>query len=153
VALTGHASGVPFGLPDFDDDGGEVAATHDLLQRCDIGGEGDLPPVDGEDPAALPGRARGAGGGDLRVQAPERVPVQPAARLAGRRRGGRPVLREAGASGRAPRPEPAERGPVSLSLRRGDGAEHDRHDGQAVEDAAALPPVRVPRASRRRRRP
>ena len=38
VALVDHESGAPFALLNFDDDGGELAATHDLLGRCDIGG-------------------------------------------------------------------------------------------------------------------
>ncbi len=38
VALVGHESGAPFALLNFDDGGGERAATHDLLGRSDIGG-------------------------------------------------------------------------------------------------------------------
>ena len=36
VALVDHASGAPFALLNFDDEGGEQAATHDLLERSDI---------------------------------------------------------------------------------------------------------------------
>ena len=36
VALVDHHSGAPFALLNFDDDGGEQAATHDLLERSDI---------------------------------------------------------------------------------------------------------------------
>ncbi len=39
VAPAGHASGAPFALPDFGDEGGELAATHDLLERSDIRGK------------------------------------------------------------------------------------------------------------------
>jgi len=38
VALTGHASGAPFALPDLDDGGGELAATRDLPERTDVRG-------------------------------------------------------------------------------------------------------------------
>ena len=38
VALVDHASGAPFALLNFGDDGGELAATHDLLERSDIRG-------------------------------------------------------------------------------------------------------------------
>ena len=38
VALVDHESGAPFALLNFDDEGGELAATHDLLGRCDISG-------------------------------------------------------------------------------------------------------------------
>ena len=39
VALVDHDSGAPFALLNFDDDGGEQAATHDLLERSDISGK------------------------------------------------------------------------------------------------------------------
>ncbi len=39
MAPAGHASGAPFALPDFGDEGGELAATHDLLERSDIRGK------------------------------------------------------------------------------------------------------------------
>ncbi len=39
VALVDHASGAPFALPDFGDEGGGPAATHDLLERSDIRGK------------------------------------------------------------------------------------------------------------------
>ena len=38
VALVDHASGAPFALLNFDDKGGELAATHDLLERHDVRG-------------------------------------------------------------------------------------------------------------------
>ena len=38
VALVDHATGAPFALLNFGDDGGELAATHDLLERSDIRG-------------------------------------------------------------------------------------------------------------------
>ncbi len=38
VALVDHATGAPFALLNFDDEGGELAATHDLLERSDISG-------------------------------------------------------------------------------------------------------------------
>ncbi len=38
AALVDHASGAPFALPNFGDDGGEPAAAHDLLERSDIRG-------------------------------------------------------------------------------------------------------------------
>lgn len=43
VALVDHESGAPFALLDFDYDGGELAATHDLLARCDINGKVIIP--------------------------------------------------------------------------------------------------------------
>jgi len=39
VALTGHASGAPFALPDLDGGGGELAATRDLPERTDVRGK------------------------------------------------------------------------------------------------------------------
>ena len=39
VALVDHHSGAPFALLNFDEDGGERAATHDLLERSDISGK------------------------------------------------------------------------------------------------------------------
>ena len=39
VALVDHESGAPFALLNFDDDGGELAAMHDLLGRSDISGK------------------------------------------------------------------------------------------------------------------
>ncbi len=38
VALVDRLSGAPFALLNFGDDGGELAATHDLLERNDIRG-------------------------------------------------------------------------------------------------------------------
>ena len=38
AALVDHASGAPFALLNFDDEGGELAAVHDLLERSDIRG-------------------------------------------------------------------------------------------------------------------
>jgi len=38
VALVDHATGIPFALPNLGDRGGGPAATHDLLERCDIRG-------------------------------------------------------------------------------------------------------------------
>ena len=38
VALVDHETGAPFALLNFGDDGGELAAVHDLLERSDIGG-------------------------------------------------------------------------------------------------------------------
>ncbi len=37
-AFHAASAGAPFALPDFDDGGGELAATRDLLERSDIGG-------------------------------------------------------------------------------------------------------------------
>ena len=39
VALTDHATGAPVGMPDRGDDGGELAAMHDLPKRSDIRGK------------------------------------------------------------------------------------------------------------------
>ena len=39
VALVDHASGAPLALLNFDDEGGELAATHDLLERADVRGK------------------------------------------------------------------------------------------------------------------
>ena len=39
VALAGHATGAPFALLNLADEGGEAAATQDLLQRCDVRGK------------------------------------------------------------------------------------------------------------------
>ena len=38
VTLAGHATGAPFAVLNVHDQGGEIAATQDLLQRCDITG-------------------------------------------------------------------------------------------------------------------
>ena len=38
VTLADHATGAPFAVLNFHDQGGEIAATQDLLQRCDITG-------------------------------------------------------------------------------------------------------------------
>ena len=39
VALVDHATGAPFALLNFGDEGGELAATHDLLERSDVRGK------------------------------------------------------------------------------------------------------------------
>ncbi len=39
MALVDHETGAPFSLLNFNDDGGELAAMHDLLERSDIGGK------------------------------------------------------------------------------------------------------------------
>ncbi len=38
VTLADHQTGAPFAMLNFHDEGGEIAATQDLLQRCDITG-------------------------------------------------------------------------------------------------------------------
>ncbi len=39
MALVDHETGAPFSLLNFNDEGGELAAMHDLLERSDIGGK------------------------------------------------------------------------------------------------------------------
>ncbi len=39
AALVDHATGAPFALLNFGDEGGELAATHDLLERSDVRGK------------------------------------------------------------------------------------------------------------------
>ena len=106
-------------------------------------GQGDLRAVDGEDPVTLPEPSLGTGGEDLPVQPLERGLVELLARLAGRRRSRRLALRQLDAGRRALLPELAQRGAVALPARRDDEAEHEEHDQQAVEHAAALLPARV----------
>ena len=96
-------------------------------------GQGDLRAVDGEDPVTLPEPSLGTGGEDLPVQPLERGLVELLARLAGRRRSRRLVLRQLDAGRRALLPELAQRGAVALPARRDDEAEHEEHDQQAVE--------------------
>ncbi len=100
-------------------------------------GQGDLRAVDGEDPAALPGRTVGAGGKDRGVQAPERGFVELLARRAGGRRCGRLVLRQRDAGSRALFPECAQRRPVALPARCGDEAEDEQHERNAGSVAPA----------------
>ena len=119
------------------------AVAHAEAALRELPRQGDLRPVDGQDPAALPGRAFGTGGEDLPVQALERGLVQLLPRLAGRRRCRGLVLRQFDARRAALLPELAERRPVALPARRDDEAEHEQHDQQAVEHAAALLPARV----------
>ncbi len=119
------------------------AVAHTIAVLCEFPGQGDLRAVDGESPVTLPQRALGTVGEDLRVQALERGLVELLPRLAGRRCRWRLRLRQLDACGLAMLPEFAERGPVALPARRGNEAEHEQHDQQAVEDPPTFLPARV----------
>ena len=99
--------------------------------------------VDGEQAVSPPAWAVAAVAEDLAVQVQEQVLVHPRAGLADRRGRHRFRLRQGDAELAALLPEFGHHGGITLLSPGQDQPEHEQHDDQAVENAAALSPAEV----------